>query len=361
MMQVDRIFRDDNSDGVWDYMFENHKWLDQNGNVDMSLSYTDEGADGLDSRAITDNVYDSGGKLQISATDNFNTNAEDSRHVNHYYYDEQERYAGEHFSYDQGMDGTLDQQSWVTRIYDDAGRILSTTIDKDYDSDGDDVVDATEVETYAYNPNGQTTMIDWSTYYSGQIDQTTHVTYQYEYNSNGLVEQLSLPSYDPDASDVVWRYSYDSAGRLKNVMLQHEDWFGDNKFHNDETYKYNKSGQLIEANKYDVLVNDKNVLEAKTKLDYWGNGLLKSETTTGQDWDWKTITGVKDEYWYTNDDKLDTQLTSYDLNGDGQYEAGTRTLEQWAYNNPDGSMSAHTIDYNTGDGVIEYEFSSLLA
>lgn len=367
ILRTNTIIRDDNRDGVPDYREDAYIWTDESGKLEYQIKNIDNGADGVDVRYVTDPAYDeAGNKFRESFARDYGADGavEESWAVSYGYSPDGtvawESDGTSHTNYN--PDGTIawesDGTSHTNYAYREDGALVWQRMDGP-DQDGDGLADYSYITDNEYNGSGQITSTHYYSLFNGYLDAVTDRTDTYTYNGKGLLTEYRIdnPHYEVETA---WHYKYNSAGQVTQV--KHEDPFiyGDERPRNSETYKYNKDGSLKESNRYDEYMNGQQVLEDKGKF-YYDDGLLVKEVHTGQNGNWQTITGWQDEFWYNDLNQKTHQLTSFDVDGDGVYEAGTRTLQSWAYN-PDGSVGYYELDANTGDGIAEMqEFSQLIA
>lgn len=323
MSYVESRFVDTDRNAAFDHADRTYFYTDASGKIDYTVREVDAGNDGtINQRQITDKIYNGGDKL-----------------------------ISEYFASDNDGNGIYEVEAFRSLSYDSAGRVLTDRNDS-WDLNGDVAPDYSSILTNTWNSLGQYETRETVYLVDGVNDPSAYRLETYQYNTKGLLSELTIRDDALLDFDIGYKYTYNSSGKLTRVQYRDEFVFNDNLFHNAETYKYASNGRLIESNKYAEVMNGMYVLEDKMKVSYYSSGLVQKEVHTGQDNSWHTITGYKQEYQYNSSNQLTTKLTSFDVNGDSIYEADTKTLEQFAYDE-NGTLNMHSTDTNTGDGIIE--------
>lgn len=326
---------DTNRDGVWDTKVTTDVQENYYGTIDYERSEVDNGNDSVvDKIIIVDNIYTDSGLFY-------------------------QEYRGE----DNNVDGVYEVSSWRVVTHDSLNRVSSeSTYSDDWNQNG--LPDYTSVMTVAYEGSGRVSTKETYFYYDNTLVESDYRLETYTYNSKGLLAELKIDDWSIYDFEIGFKYSYNTFGQLTKVEYRDEFVFGDNNYHVEEKYFYNKNGSLKESNKYnefftytDPALSGDHVLEVKTKFSYYGDGKLKSELKVGAAFTtWNTVDKQLTEHWYDANGRETDRLTSYDMNLDGVWDAGTRTLERFAYD-ANGTLIMNSVDYNTGDGHLEYLFT----
>lgn len=194
-----RVAYDNDNDGTIDRVTSDAQTFDANGNVTQVVNETDGDGDGVvDARETITRVYDDAGRVLTETTELRVGTLLSSSRTSTFTYDG-DNLSGQELEADDDGDGALDYRRTRTTGHDVNGRAISelTTIDADADGTVDQSV--TQVWVYDDNQNLVSDVVDVDTDGDGVIDNRATGTRTYDELGN----PVSLRRDDDDGADGV--------------------------------------------------------------------------------------------------------------------------------------------------------------
>jgi hypothetical protein len=148
--------------------------------------------------------------------------------------------------------GGIPQVSHTHSSYGPGGFLAGTHTEFFEWANPDNVVFAEEKVAYSYREDGQPLNIrtDWFTGgFQSDIDWREET---WTYNDWGKVESHVIEDYNVFNVPVSRFYTYNSSGQLRNIKLQDEIRFGDERPRIVETFSYNKDGSMKEKTDWGI-------------------------------------------------------------------------------------------------------------